>query len=63
MTLVETDFGVLNNQTKSAVVIPYVDPVKDKKDGDISSTIGTTLPMAAVRNHRFKSQDNDNSIH
>ena len=63
MNLVEDDFGVLNNWAKSAVVIPYVDTVKDKNDGDISSTIGTTLPMAAVRNHQFKSHDNDNSIH
>lgn len=62
MTLVEEDSGVLIVWTKSAVVIPYVDPMKDKNDGDISSTIGTTLPMAAVQNH-FKSHDNDNSIY
>lgn len=33
---------------RNDLVIPYVDSVKEKNDGDISSTIGTTLPMAAM---------------
>ena len=44
---------MLNYLTEVAAVIPYVDPAKDKNDGDLSSTIGTTLPMAAVRNHQL----------
>lgn len=31
--------------------IPYINPVKDKNEGDISGTMATTLPMAAV--HRL----------
>lgn len=34
----------------SWTVIPWVDPSKDKDDkGDMSSTMASTLPMAAVR--------------
>ena len=31
-----------------AAVIPYREPTKDKNEGDISSTMSSTLPMAAV---------------
>lgn len=53
--------GALNISTDFAVVIPYVDSVKEKNDGDISSTIGTTLPMAAVRNHQLNAHDIEDS--
>ena len=31
-----------------APVIPYREPTKDKNEGDMSSTMASTLPMAAV---------------
>lgn len=34
--------------TDRSAVIPYVDPPKDKTDTDITSTMSSTLPMAAV---------------
>ncbi|KAH7126742.1 hypothetical protein B0J11DRAFT_526340 [Dendryphion nanum] len=30
------------------LIVPYVEPAKDKSDGDMSSTMATTLPMAAI---------------
>ena len=33
----------------AAAVIPYREPTKDKNEGDMSSTMASTLPMAAVR--------------
>ncbi|KZF22407.1 hypothetical protein L228DRAFT_248082 [Xylona heveae TC161] len=30
------------------LVIPYISPEKEKSEGDISSTMSTTLPMAAM---------------
>jgi len=30
------------------LIVPYVDPPKEKSDGDMSSTMASTLPMAAI---------------
>ncbi|KAL5397617.1 hypothetical protein PMIN02_002121 [Paraphaeosphaeria minitans] len=30
------------------LIVPYAGPAKDKSDGDMSSTMATTLPMAAI---------------
>lgn len=30
------------------LIVPYVEPAKDKSDGDMTSTMASTLPMAAI---------------
>ncbi|KAF1966911.1 hypothetical protein BU23DRAFT_559755 [Bimuria novae-zelandiae CBS 107.79] len=30
------------------LIVPYTEPAKDKSDGDMSNTMATTLPMAAI---------------
>lgn len=37
----------------TVLVIPFVDIAKDKKEADVSGTMATTLPMAAVRNFLY----------
>lgn len=32
----------------TVLVVPYLETTKDKSDADISSTLASTLPMAAV---------------
>ncbi|KAF1365719.1 translation initiation factor SU [Lizonia empirigonia] len=33
---------------RADLIVPYAEPAKDKSDGDMSSTMASTLPMAAV---------------
>ncbi|KAF2653974.1 SUI1-domain-containing protein [Lophiostoma macrostomum CBS 122681] len=33
---------------RADLIVPYAEPTKDKSDGDIGSTMASTLPMAAV---------------
>lgn len=30
------------------LIVPHVEPAKDKSDGDMTSTMASTLPMAAI---------------
>ncbi|OCK83152.1 hypothetical protein K432DRAFT_379783 [Lepidopterella palustris CBS 459.81] len=30
------------------LIVPYVEPAKEKSDGDMTSTMASTLPMAAI---------------
>ncbi|KAJ4384020.1 hypothetical protein N0V86_000864 [Didymella sp. IMI 355093] len=32
---------------RADLIVPYAEPAKDKSDGDMSSTMASTLPMAA----------------
>ncbi|KAF2796074.1 hypothetical protein K505DRAFT_323592 [Melanomma pulvis-pyrius CBS 109.77] len=33
---------------RADLVVPYAEPAKDKSDGDMASTMASTLPMAAI---------------
>ncbi|KAF2625957.1 translation initiation factor SU [Macroventuria anomochaeta] len=33
---------------RADLIVPYAEPAKDKSDGDMSSTMASTLPMAAI---------------
>ncbi|PSN70066.1 hypothetical protein BS50DRAFT_632004 [Corynespora cassiicola Philippines] len=36
------------DQRRPDLIVPYTEPAKDKSDGDMGSTMATTLPMAAI---------------
>ncbi|KAH7405802.1 hypothetical protein DE146DRAFT_753798 [Phaeosphaeria sp. MPI-PUGE-AT-0046c] len=33
---------------RADLIVPYAEPAKDKSDGDMASTMASTLPMAAI---------------
>ncbi|KAF2691506.1 hypothetical protein K458DRAFT_1518 [Lentithecium fluviatile CBS 122367] len=33
---------------RADLIVPYAEPTKDKSDGDMASTMASTLPMAAI---------------
>ncbi|KAF2477272.1 uncharacterized protein BDR25DRAFT_300259 [Lindgomyces ingoldianus] len=33
---------------RADLIVPYAEPAKEKSDGDIASTMASTLPMAAI---------------
>ncbi|KAF2132256.1 hypothetical protein P153DRAFT_364687 [Dothidotthia symphoricarpi CBS 119687] len=33
---------------RADLIVPYAEPAKDKSDGDMSGTMASTLPMAAI---------------
>ncbi|KAF2802976.1 translation initiation factor SU [Mytilinidion resinicola] len=36
------------DMTRADLIVPYVEPAKDRSDGDMTSTMASTLPMAAI---------------